>query len=101
MTFEALDVSGKTADRQRLEAANASFKRGEYEKAALAACELMNDPKMAALHLEAQYLLAKTLYRMGLYHSSLGEFSKILARGQDTKFFKVAWSGSSSSATRR
>src|SRR5215472_5749029 len=39
-TFEALDVTGRTADRQRLEAANASFNRGEYDKAALAAWEL-------------------------------------------------------------
>ncbi len=86
-TFEALDVSGRTADRQRLEAANASFQRGEYDKAALAAWELMNDPKMAPLQLESQYLLGKTLYRMGQYHSALGEFSQILARGQDTRFF--------------
>jgi len=86
-TFEALDVTGRTADRQRLEAANASFNRGEYDKAALAAWELMNDPKMAPLALESQYLLGKTLYRMGQYHSALGEFSQILARGKDTKFF--------------
>jgi len=86
-TFEALDVTGRTADRQRLEAANASFQRGEYDKAALAAWELMNDPKMAPLQLESQYLLAKTLYRMGQYHAALGEFSQLLARGRDTKFF--------------
>jgi hypothetical protein len=86
-TFEALDVTGRTADRQRLEAANASFNRGEYDKAALAAWELMNDPKMAPLQLESQYLLGKTLYRMGQYHSSLGEFSQILAKGKDTRFF--------------
>jgi hypothetical protein len=86
-TFEALDVTGRTADRQRLEAANASFNRGEYDKAALAGWELMNDPKMAPLQLESQYLLGKTLYRMGQYHAALGEFSQILARGKDTKFF--------------
>src|SRR5215813_5699275 len=86
-TFEALDVTGRTADRQRLEAANASFNRGEYDKAALAAWELMNDPKMAPLQIEAQYLLGKTLYRMGQYHAALGEFSEILARGQQTRFF--------------
>jgi outer membrane protein assembly factor BamD (BamD/ComL family) len=86
-TFEPLDVTGRTADRQRLEAANASFQRGEYDKAALAAWELMNDPKMAPLQVEAQYLLGKTLYRMGQYHAALGEFSQILARGQDNKFF--------------
>jgi outer membrane protein assembly factor BamD (BamD/ComL family) len=86
-TFEALDVTGRTADRQRLEAANASFNRGEYDKAALAAWELMNDPKMAPLQLESQYLLGKTLYRMGQYHSALAEFSQILAKGKDTRFF--------------
>ncbi len=47
----------------------------------------MNDPKMAPLQLESQYLLGKTLYRMGQYHAALGEFSQILARGQDTHFF--------------
>jgi len=86
-TFEALDVTGKTADRQRLEAANAQFLAKEYEKAALAAWDLINDPKMAPLQLEAHYLLGKTLYRMGLYHSALGEFSTILSRGEQTRFF--------------
>ena len=86
-SFEALDVTGKTADRQRLEAANAQFLAKEYDKAGLAAWDLMNDPKMAPLHLESQYLLGKTLYRMGLYHSALGEFSQILARGEQTRFF--------------
>jgi len=86
-TFEALDVTGKTADRQRLEAANAQFMAKQYEKAALAAWDLINDPKMAPLQLESQYLLAKTLYRMGLYHSALGEFSQILSRGEQTRFF--------------
>jgi outer membrane protein assembly factor BamD (BamD/ComL family) len=47
----------------------------------------MNDPKMAPLQLESQYLLGKTLYRMGQYHAALGEFSQILARGKDTRFF--------------
>jgi len=86
-TFEALDVTGKTADRQRLEAANALFLAKDYEKAALAAWDLINDPKMAPLQLESQYLLGKTLYRMGLYYSALGEFSQILSRGEQTRFF--------------
>src|SRR5262249_8162849 len=51
------------------------------------AWELMNDPKVAPLQIESQYLLGKTLYRMGQYHAALGEFSEILARGQQTRFF--------------
>ena len=79
-----------TADRQRLEAANASFNRGEYEKAALAAWELMNDPKMAPGSSSRRSTCSgKTLYRMGMYHSALGEFCRILATGPDTKFFKT------------
>lgn len=90
MTFDAVDVSGKTGERQRLDAAINLFKSDQYEKAAMAAKELMEDPKLAELRLEAQYVLAKSLYRMGMYHSSLGEFSKILAAGPDTRFFKTS-----------
>ncbi|RKH17489.1 hypothetical protein D7Y13_39685 [Corallococcus praedator] len=90
MTFDAVDVSGKTADRQRLDAAISLFKNDEYEKAAMASHELLGDAKLQGLHTEARYVLAKSLYRMGLYHSSLGEFSKILAAGPSTKFFKTS-----------
>jgi len=88
MSFEGVDVSGKTADRQKLDAAVKEFKNENYEAAAIASYDLMNDPKMAALATESQYLLAKSLYRMNMFHSSLGEFSKILSRGPQTKFFK-------------
>lgn len=88
MSFEAVDVSGKSGDRQKLDVATTQFKNEQYDQAALTASDLMNDPKFAALAVEAQYLLAKSLYRMGMYHSSLGQFSAILARGPQTKFFK-------------
>lgn len=88
MSFEAVDVSGKSGDRQKLDVAMNQFKSENYETAALTSFELMNDPNMAGLATESQYLLAKSLYRLGLYHSSLGEFSKILAKGPQTKFFK-------------
>jgi hypothetical protein len=88
MSFEGVDVSGKAADRQKLEAAVKEFKNDNYEQAALASWDLINDPKMAGLATESEYLLAKSLYRMNMFHSSLGEFSKILAKGPQTKFFK-------------
>lgn len=90
MTFDAVDVSGKTADRQKLDVAVSLFKNDQYEQAAMAGYEIVKDPKMAGLQVEARYVVAKALYRMGLYHSSLGEFSKILAVGPQTKFFKTS-----------
>lgn len=90
MSFDAVDVSGKSGDRQRLDVAIALFKNEEYDKAAMSSFEMLQDPKLAGLHLEARYVLAKSLYRMGLYHSSLGEFSKILAVGPETKFFRTS-----------
>jgi len=90
MSFDAVDVSGKSADRQRLDVAVSLFKNDEYEKAAMAAYELLGDAKLAGLHTEARYVLAKSLYRLGMYHSSLGEFSKLLSQGPSTKFFNTS-----------
>jgi tetratricopeptide (TPR) repeat protein len=90
MSFDAVDVSGKSGDRQRLDVAISLFKNEEYEKAAMSSFEMLQDAKLAGLHLEARYVMAKALYRMGLYHSSLGEFSKILAVGPETKFFRTS-----------
>ncbi len=90
MSFEAVDLGGKTADRQKMDVATNLFKEEGYDRAALAAHEIMQDPKMADLHLEAHYLLAKALYRMGLYHSSLVEFGKILDKGSHTPYFATS-----------
>jgi tetratricopeptide (TPR) repeat protein len=90
MTFEAVDVSGKSGERQKLDAAIELFKEEKYDQAALSSHEIMEDPKMAGLHIEAHYLLAKALYRMGLYHSSLIEFTKVLERGPQTRFFNTS-----------
>ena len=89
MSFDAVDVGGKSAERQRLDAAAKQFKESNYELAALAFAEIMKDPKTAELHDEAEYLLGKTLYRMKMYHSSLGHFKAILAKGPTNKFFKT------------
>jgi tetratricopeptide (TPR) repeat protein len=88
MNFDAVDVSGKTGDRQKLEVAISQFRAESYEGAALSFSDIVQDPKYAAIAPEASYWLAKSLYKLGLYHSSLTQFSKVLARGQTTKFFK-------------
>ncbi len=88
MTFDAVDVSGKSAERQRLEAAIKVFNDENYQTAAIAFHEILKDSRMAGLHEEAQYFLAKTLYRMKMYHSSLNRFKIILAKGPSSRFFK-------------
>jgi len=90
MQFEAVDLSGKSGDRQRLDVAVQQFKGEEYERSVVTANEIIKDPKLGGLHLEAQYLMAKALYRMGMYHSSLQQFSKLLAKGPSSKFFKTS-----------
>lgn len=88
MSFDAVDVSGKTGDRQRMDAAISQFKDESYEAAGLAFFEMTQDPNMAGMAAEAEYWLAKSLYKLGMYHSALQMFSKVLARGDRTKFFK-------------
>jgi TolA-binding protein len=88
MSFEAIDVTGKSAERQKIDAALGQFKQQQYEDAAMALEDILRDPKNAELQPEAKYLLGKTLYRMGLYHSSLSSFRDVLAGGPSSKFFK-------------
>lgn len=88
MSFDAVDVSGKTGDRQRMDAAINQFKDDAFEAAAIAFYDISQDPKMAGMSVEAEYWLAKSLYKLNSYHSSLQMFSKVLARGPSTKFFK-------------
>lgn len=88
MSFDAVDVSGKTGDRQKMDAAITQFKNDNFEPAALAFSDMSQDPAMAGLVVESEYWLGKSLYKLGMYHSSLQMFSKVLARGPATKFFK-------------
>lgn len=88
MSFDAVDVSGKTGDRQKMDAAITQFKNDAFEPAALAFSDMSQDPAMAGLVVESEYWLGKSLYKLGMYHSSLQMFSKVLARGASTKFFK-------------
>jgi tetratricopeptide (TPR) repeat protein len=88
MSLDAVEVSGKTADRQRMDAAIGQFKGDQFESAAIAFFDISQDPALAGLLPEAEYWLGKSLYKLSSYHSSLQMFSKVLSRGPSTKFFK-------------
>ena len=89
ITFEPVDVLGKTGDRQRMDMAIIQYRDEEYETAALAFFEIKQDlATTIALRAESAYWLAKSLYKLGMYHSALQMFSQVLAHGNRTKFFK-------------
>lgn len=88
MTFDAVDLSGQAKERDKIDLAIGFFKNERYEQAALGLFEVTRDAKLGGLHTEADYWLAKTLYKMGMYHSALATFSKVLGRGPTTKYFK-------------
>jgi hypothetical protein len=79
-----------SADQQRLDAAQELFKNNDHKAAALAAYEIANEQGHPDVSLEAQQLLGKSLYRVGLSHSALTQFAKLLAKGPQTKQFKNA-----------
>lgn len=89
MTFEGLDVA-KPVDEQKLEAATKLFRERNYDAAALGFWEILQDRDAVAQHPQAEYLLGKSLYRMGLYHSALSVFKGILAKGESHRFFSTS-----------
>jgi tetratricopeptide (TPR) repeat protein len=91
LTLQPLDVAGKGAAKQRLEAAKRLFDEKAYETAALAYDQILREPALAEGHAEARYQLAKCLVRLGLYYSALEELDLILDRGpQGSKYYHSA-----------
>ncbi len=91
MTFEPITVSGKSAGKQRLDAAKKLFDAKSYEAAAVAYDEILRDPQLGEIHDEARYQLAKSLAKLRLYYSALAKFDTILAKGaQGSKYFHTS-----------
>lgn len=94
-TLPELDIGATGAKKgeaaRRMAAANQVFQRGDFDTAALAYDAVLRDPALSEAHDEARYQLAKSLYRLGLYHSALAQLDLILQRGpQGSKFFHNA-----------
>lgn len=76
--------------RARVAAATRLFDEANYEAASLGFWEILQDPKAAAAHPRSEYMLGKSLYRLGMYHSALAIFKRILARGESDRFFETS-----------
>jgi tetratricopeptide (TPR) repeat protein len=91
LTLQPLDVSGKSAAKQRLDLAKKLLDEKAWETAALAFDAILRDASLAEAHDEARYQRAKALVRMGLNHAALSGFDEVLARGpQGTKYFHTS-----------
>ena len=88
LVLPGLVMGASGATRVRLDAVAKKFKQGDCAAAALAASAALKEAGDPTQSAEAEYLLAKSLYKMKLYHSALHHFSRVLARGEGGKFFK-------------
>jgi len=94
MTIEGINVAGRSAGKQRMDAARRLFDEKRYETAALAFHEILKERTLAEEHDEARYRLARSLYRLELYHSALSRYQEILAKGpQGSRYFPNALAG--------
>jgi hypothetical protein len=88
LVMPGLKISGKALSRERIDIVARFLKDGRYPEAALSAYAAMKEAGDPAQAAELEYLLAKSLYRMKMYHSALHYFSAVLARGTDGQFFR-------------
>ncbi|HTT70481.1 MAG TPA: adventurous gliding motility protein GltC [Anaeromyxobacteraceae bacterium] len=89
VTMPELDLGARKGEGgRRVAEANKVFATGDYETAALAYDAVLRDAALAEAHDEARYQLAKSLFKLGLYHSSLAKLDEILSKGpQGSKYF--------------
>lgn len=80
--------TGPDPARQKLDAAIGLMKSENYPAAAVALYDFTETEK--SFEDEAEYNLAKSLYRMGLYYSALDHFSNLLAKGPQNRFHSSA-----------
>ncbi len=88
--FDALDVSVKSAEKEVMDKALDLMKDRDYAAAAVAFNDIYNNPRASKYFQSAEYQLAKALYRMRLYHTSLERFGKILDQGVNHKYFRTS-----------
>jgi tetratricopeptide (TPR) repeat protein len=74
--------------REKLEAAMKLMKGEDYGAASVAFYDLATSEKTVGD--DAEYNLAKSLYRLGLYHSALDHFASLLSKGPANRYHASA-----------
>jgi tetratricopeptide (TPR) repeat protein len=88
ISFDEIDVSLSSPDKDKMDKAIEQMKQGAFVQASTAFYEILANPKNLEFHQASEYNLAKSLYRMGKYRSSLFYFTQILNKGPSHKFFQ-------------
>jgi tetratricopeptide (TPR) repeat protein len=88
ISFEEIDVSLTSPDKEKMDRAIDQMKQGGFAQASVAFYEILQNPKNIEFHQAAEYNLAKCLYRMAKYQSSLIYFTQILNKGPSHRFFQ-------------
>lgn len=94
ITFDALDIgTGQQADKAKMDKALSLMKQGEFQNATILFYEILSDPKNMEFHQASEYNIAKALYRMKKYYSSLSYFAQIINKGPAHRFFQssIEW----------
>ena len=92
VSMPELDIGARKGEAaRRVAEANKVLAGGDYETAALAYDAILREATLAEVHDEARYQLAKSLVKLGLYHSALAKLDEILSKGpQGSRYFHNA-----------
>lgn len=77
-------------EKRQLEAAQARMNVEDWAGAAVGFHGVLKNPKAKAYHEQSEYLLAKSLYRLGYYHSALERFVSVLRKGEAHKYYQTS-----------
>jgi len=101
MAIERIDVSGRGAGKERLDAANRLAAENAWESAAAAYDEILRDKAIPEAHDEARYRLAQALERLDLDYAAFARYEDVLAKGpQGSRYYYNALEGLFSSGRR-
>ncbi|MEW5854454.1 MAG: hypothetical protein AB2A00_37105 [Myxococcota bacterium] len=84
------EIEVASLERQTFDKAQSQMAAEDYKNAAVAFHGLLSNVKAKEFHEQSEYLLAKSLYRLGYYHSSLSRFTGLLNKGDKHKYFKTS-----------
>ncbi len=89
-SFDIVEEGVKDTDTARMDKAKDLLSQERFGEALAELEGILGDKGQKRFHAEAEYDLAKTLYRMGAYHASLNRYQLILDAGPKHEYYSQA-----------